>query len=110
MACNTCSTSNNDIQQNCGCNEYVYRKSHEVVDRVDEVNRFRNTFVTVRNENATYHVDEVGNTISISRNPIFSDDYVPNVGDYVMATVYNFAANQFYIFDANGNYKTGTLA
>lgn len=108
MSCNTCGTNYTDQITTCAC--YQYERSHVVVDRVDQVSRFRNKFVTVRNENATYHVDEVGNTIAISRNPIFSDDYVPNVGDYAMVTVYNFAANEFYIFNADGEFKTGVLA
>jgi len=79
-------------------------KCHEVVDTFAETHQYRNAFVTVRDENATYHVDEVGNSIAVSRNPIYSDTYTPAVGDYKNTVVYNFAQEEGYVFDPVGNY------
>lgn len=81
-------------------------KCHEVVDTFSQVSVYRNAFVTVRDENATYHVDEVGNSIAVSRNPIFNNDYEPTPGDYKNTTVYNFTEEEAYIFDPAGNYRT----
>lgn len=53
----------------------VYKITHEVVDDASQLSYFRNSYVTVRNENAVYHVDGLGNGVSVSRNPLFSDDY-----------------------------------
>lgn len=72
---------------------------------VSEVSFYRNAFVTVLNENATYHVDEAGNVIAVSRNPLFSDTYTPQHGDYKNVIVYNFTQNEAYIFNPLGQYK-----
>lgn len=79
-------------------------KCHEVVETLAEVSSYRNAFVTVLEENATYHVDEVGNIIAVSRNPIYNNDYVPTIGDYKSATVFNFSIKEGYVFDPDGNY------
>lgn len=83
----------------------VYKIEHMVVDDRSEASYFRNAYVTVRNENAVYHVDGMGNTVTLSRTPIFSDTYTPQVGDYKNNTVYNFAVEEGYVFDSSGNYK-----
>lgn len=101
----------------CSCNDYhppkvrpdggcvgCSNKCHEVVDTYAEIDKYRNAFITVRDENATYHVDEVGNAIAVSRNPIYNDEYTPQVGDYKNVTVYNFAEEEAYVFDPAGNY------
>lgn len=91
----------------CGCEAdkcAVYKITHEVVDDISEVSYFRNAYVTVTNENAVYHVDGLGNPVAVSRNPLFSNTYSPQVGDYKMTTVYNFSIGEAYIFDGDGNY------
>lgn len=101
----------------CNCNDYrppktspkggcvgCSNKCHEVVDTFSQVSFYRNAFVTVRDENATYHVDEVGNAIAVSRNPIYNEDYEPTAGDYKNTVVYNFAEGEAYVFDPAGNY------
>jgi len=85
-------------------------KCHEVVDTYADVQEFRNAFVTVRDENAVYHVDEVGNPVAVSRSAIFKNNYTPVAGDYKQNVVYDFANDVFYVFDPSGDYKTGTLA
>lgn len=72
---------------------------------MSEVSYYRNAFVTVTNENATYHVDETGNVIAVSRNPLFLDTYSPTVGDYKNAIIYNFVANEAYIFNPLGDFR-----
>lgn len=91
----------------CGCQSdknTVYKITHEVVDDISEVSYFRNAYVTVRNENAVYHIDGIGSIVSVSRNPLFSDTYTPQQGDYKMNTVYNFSAGEAYVFDGSGNF------
>ena len=85
-------------------------KCHEVVDTYADVQDFRNAFVTVRDENAVYHVDEIGNPVAVSRNPVFKNNYTPAVGDYKQTVVYDFTNNHFYVYDPTGQYKTGTLS
>lgn len=101
---------------NMGCkncsNEYPDEppviKNHKIVDTLEEVDYFRNAFVTVREENATYHTDSAGNAICVSRNPLFvSPEYVPTAGDYKRTVVYS--TYGFYVFDADGNFTTGSL-
>ena len=98
----------------CNCNNYTQPKTpcgdcankcHEVVDTYSEVSYYHNAFVTVRDENATYHVDNTGNPIAVSRNPIYSNTYTPTTGDYKQTVVYNFDANEGYLFDPAGNYR-----
>lgn len=100
----------------CDCNNYTPpnypagcqgcgNKCHEVVDTYSEVSYYHNAFVTVRDENATYHVDETGDPIAVSRNPIFNNDYTPTVGDYKNCIVYNFTAGEAYVFDPSGDYR-----
>lgn len=80
------------------------------MDTYADVQAFRNAFVTVRDENAVYHVDERGNPVAISRSAIFKTNYTPAAGAYKQNVVYDFANNLFYIFDPAGNYKTGVLS
>lgn len=101
MACKDCSTDYPD--------DPPVIKNHKIVDTFEEVGQFRNAFVTVREENAVYHTDEAGNAISVSRNDIYDNEYTPTTGDYKRLTVFNFVAEEFYVFDGEGNYKTGTL-
>lgn len=111
MACDICSNNNSDTTTPCngcvGCSQ----KCHEVVDTFPEADIFRNAFVTVRDENAVYHVDDVGNVIAISRSPLYIDDFDPDGVDsnYKLLTVYDFANDAFYVYDAVGDYKTGSL-
>lgn len=101
----------------CSCNDYTPpkvspdggcvgcgNKCHEVVDTYSQIIHYRNAFVTVRDENATYHIDEVGNAIAVSRNPIFNNSYEPTVGEYKNTIVYNFSEGEGYVFDPAGNY------
>lgn len=92
-------------QNNCNRTQDCNTRCHEVVQDASEVSFFRNAFVTVLNENAIYHTDARGNIISVSRNPIFNEDYTPTTGDYKMVTVYNFAVDEAYVFDGQGNYR-----
>lgn len=94
--------------QSQGCQGCSYR-CHEVVETAADVSVFRNAFVTVREENAVYHVDNLGNTISVSRNPVFNDEYIPEAGDFKMTTVYNFVANEAYVFNQDGDYRIVAL-
>lgn len=100
----------------CDCNNYTppsyqggcqgcANKCHEVVDTYADVSYYHNAYVTVRDENAVYHVDEAGNILCVNRNPLWSETYVPTVGDYKSTVIYNFAANEGYVFDPAGNYR-----
>lgn len=108
MSCQEdCNTTPVPCTSGCtGCGN----KCHEVVDTYAEVQDFRNAFVTVRDENAVYHVDEVGNPVAVSRSAIFKDNYTPVLGDYKQNIVYDFANNVFYVFGPTGTYKEGTLS
>jgi hypothetical protein len=103
MACTDCDTPPVPCT---GCGN----KCHEVVDTYAEVQEFRNAFVTVRDENAVYHVDDIGNPVAVSRSAIFKNSYTPVVGDYKQNVVYDFVNEVFYVFDPSGQYKTGTLS
>lgn len=105
-----CQTNDCDSQTPCtnGCTECA-KKCHEVVDSYDEVQEFRNAFVTVRDENAVYHVDDIGNPVAVSRSAIFKANYTPVTGDYKQNVVYDFQNDAFYVYDPSGNFKTGTL-
>ena len=101
MSCTDCDTNYPD--------DPPVIKNHQVVDTFEEVEDFRNAFVTVRNENATYHTDSAGNAICVSRNPLFIENFTPVVGAFKQLVVYDFPADKLYIFDQDGNYKTGNL-
>lgn len=103
--CQDCSTPPVPNEGCTGCGN----KCHEVVDTYADVQEHRNAFVTVRDENAVYHVDEAGNPVSVSRSAIFKDDYTPIEGDYKQNIVYDFSQNKFYVFNPSGEYKQGTL-
>lgn len=108
MACNQ---NCNSTPQPCtsGCTDCA-NKCHEVVDTYADAQGFRNAFVTVRDENAVYHVDEVGNPVAVSRSAIYKNNHSPVVGAYKQNVVYDFAQNKFYVYDPAGAYKTGTLS
>jgi hypothetical protein len=107
MACQDCNSAPTPCEDGCtGCGN----KCHEVVDTYADVQEFHNAFVTVRDENAVYHVDNVGNPVAVSRSAIYKDNYTPVVGDYKQNVVYDFATNHFYVYDPDGAYKTGTLS
>lgn len=107
MSCQDCNNPPVPCTDGCtGCGN----KCHEVVDTYADVQEFRNAFVTVRDENAVYHVDEVGNPVAVSRSAIFKNNYIPEVGAYKQNVVYDFANDVFYVYDPNGNYRTGNLS
>lgn len=98
----------------CGCNQnYIIEPpsyDHVTVDTYAELTALRNVYATVRDENATYHVDGYGAPVSVSRDPIFINDYTPTVGEYKQNTVYDFNNNKAYIFNLLGEYKSSTLS
>lgn len=101
MGCNCSQPKNTNPCRGCvNCSE----RCHVVVTSRSEVSEFRNAFVTVQDENATYHVDDVGNVIAVSRNPIFDNDYQPTAGDWKNTVVYNFLAEEGYVFNNDGDY------
>lgn len=109
MACNNDCDSDPTPCTGDGCTG-CGNKCHEVVDTYADIQNFRNAFVTVRDENAVYHVDEVGNPVAVSRSAIFKDNYTPVEGDYKQNIVYDFPNNKAYIFNPSGEYKEITLA
>lgn len=107
----------NEAETNCGsngCNStYVIEPpqyDHVVVETYVELSMLRNVYATVRNENATYHVDGYGSAVSVSRDPIFINDYTPTVGEYRQNTVYDFENNKAYIFNPLGVHKAINLS
>ena len=105
MACQDCQNPVVPCDGCTGCGN----KCHEVVDSYSDLSGLRNAFVTVRDENAVYHLDEVGNPIAVSRSAIFKQGFTPTVGAYKQNTVYDFASNIAYVYAPDGQYKTITL-
>ena len=102
MGCNeTIQNHNHSSCDVCQRDGYV----HQVVETYADVADFRNAFVTVRDENAVYHVDEVGNPVSVSRSPIFIENYEPTVGAWRQNLVYDFIANKAYVFAPDGTFR-----
>ena len=99
----------------CGCDEdqdstpELPRYAHEVVDTYANIDDFRNAYVTVRDENAVYHVDEVGNPVAVSRSAIFVNNFVALTGSYKQNVVYDFTTGFGYVYDMNGNFKKVSL-
>lgn len=88
-----------------------YKKSHEVVDSLPEADIFRNVLVTVRNEGgAVYHIDEVGNSVCVSRSPLYEPQHNPEIGKYKNAVVFDFTNNRMYVYSPEGQFKIGVLA
>lgn len=85
------------------------------VDDRDMLRKYPGYYVTVRNENATYHVGRAGkncapNAVVVARTPIFRDGYDPAImPKYRMNTVYDFLNDRAFIFDNNMDYRTITL-
>lgn len=107
MACQDCSP--NSKKAISDCTDCGVRK-HTVVDTYAEVQEFRNMYVTVRDENAVYHVDEIGNPVAVSRSFIFKTDYTPSEGEYKQNIVFDLVNDAFYVYDPAGQYKTGVLS
>lgn len=82
---------------------------HRVVETYSEVQEYRNAFVTVRDENAVYHVDSTGNPVSVSRSAIFRENYTPQTNDYRQNVVYDFSNNKMYVYNEVGQYRTVDL-
>lgn len=108
MSCNCQCSQYAPPQYQAGCTDCV-GKCHEVVDTYADASYYHSAFVTVRDENSTYHVDEAGNPLLLSRNPLYSDTYVPHVGDYKSTIIYNFAVGEAYVFNPAGDYRTMPL-
>lgn len=93
---------------------------HAVVDTryedgKDLLRKYPGAYVTVRDENAVYHVSKPGynclpNAVSVSRNPIYRDNYDPERDKrYKMNTVYDFLNNKAYVFDNDGDVRVITM-
>lgn len=106
MPCTTCNDDDDrTTAQDCGAN-----KCHEVVDTYADIIDIRNAFVTVRDENAVYHIDSIGNPVAVSRSALYIAGFQPVTGAYKQNTVYDFSVNKGYVFDQLGNFKTVTLS
>lgn len=105
MSCN-CPTSHIFPDDNTTCDgcSSCSQKCHEIVDTLAEVSQFRNAYVTVRDENAVYHVDEVGNAVCVGRQILYIANYTPVTGAYKSTVVYDTVNGIIYIFDPDGNY------
>jgi len=89
----------------CGSCKSNCNIPHLVVDTVAELTGICGAFVTVRDENAVYHIDSNGNPVAVSRNPIFLDNHVPSIGLYKSTVVYDFAANKQYVYNYAGDFR-----
>lgn len=83
---------------------------HYVVETYSEVQEYRNAYVTVRDENAVYHVDVSGNPVAVSRSAIFEDNHTPEIGEYRQNVVYDFINNKMYIYNPVGMFRTVDLS
>lgn len=83
---------------------------HRVVQTYSEVQEYRNAYVTVRDENAVYHVDASGNPVAVSRSAIFRENYSPAINDYRQNVVYDFINDKMYVYNEVGIYRTVDLS
>jgi hypothetical protein len=119
MSCNDCqSCEPSTPTKPCGRRSFCKKQKstkccdipHRVVETYSEVQDYRNAYVTVRDENAVYHVDKSGNPVAVSRSAIFIDDYTPQMNDYRQNIVYDFINNKAYIYNPVGLYRTIDLS
>lgn len=84
-------------------------------DGKDLLRKYPGHYVTVRDENAVYHVSKPGlnclpNAVPVSRNPIYRDNYDLNRDKkYKQNTVYDFLNKKAYVFDPEGDVRVITL-
>lgn len=106
----SCNCDNRETSQMSDGSTCEIHKTHQVVDTFPEADVFRNAYVTVRSENAVYHVDDVGNVIAVSRSPLYIDNFNPAnpliSPAYKQITIYDFANNLAYIYAPDGTHKT----
>lgn len=105
--CSSCKKQSSCGTSSCKTNcSPCFDKCHVVVDTYAEVQDYRNALVTVRDENAVYHVDSTGNPVAVSRSAIFEENHSPEVGKYKQNIVYDFINNNAYIYNNVGLYRT----
>ena len=116
MSCNSCNQSSCTQKNPCNRRSWCSKPKqgccnipHVVVETYAEVQEFRNSYVTVRDENAVYHVDVSGNPVAVSRSAIFEENHTPDIGEYRQNVVYDFINNKMYIYDPTGMYRTVDL-
>lgn len=103
--CNSCDSCS---QSCCKC-ESNANICHFTVEKRNEAFQLPNSFVYVREEKTTYHIDSKGHSVAVSREPQFSPNYTPTTGEYFGVTVYDFNNNIAYIYNAQGDYKSFPL-
>jgi hypothetical protein len=75
----------------------------------EEARGYRNSYVFVESENATYHVDQDGNPLEVNRQPIYEANHVPVLDKHRNQTVYDFTANIAYQYSLTGEYRSWAL-
>lgn len=79
------------------------------VAAMDDVAKYHNSFVYNQEDDSVYYVSDDGTPIRFGASPLFIDNFVPSSRSVPRQTVYDFANNIAYVFNAEGEYRTFTL-
>lgn len=84
---------------------------HVSVKNRAEARAFPNHYVNVEATGEVLHIDEYGNAVSLSKTPIFKNNFKPEdyVGIYQGAQVIDFAAERIYFYNMAGQYGYITM-
>jgi len=98
--CNSCSTD---------CCRSSAKICHHTVETAADLAGYTNAFVYVRDECTTYHIDDNGNQLAVSKVPKFEDNFNAVQGAYFGVQVFDFANCIAYVYDYNGDVKQWSL-
>ena len=86
----------------CGSGTLAF--DHQVAQTASELTSYRNSYATVLDENAVYHIDCNGNPVSVSRNPVREDGHNPTNGNYKNNLVFDFTNLKAYYYSYDGTF------
>lgn len=80
-----------------------------VAPTLEEGRVFRNSFIYNQEDDSVYYIADDGTPTRFGSSPMFIDDFDPAVKQPARQTVYDFANNIAYVFNAEGKYRTFKL-
>lgn len=91
------------------CCKSTAKICHFTVETAGDLEGFENSFVYVRDERTTYHLDCNGNQVAVSTTPLFEDNHNAVPGQYNGVQVFDFANMTAYVYDYTGQVKQWSL-
>lgn len=99
-----------DVCDPCASCESMVKICTMVVPSLDEGRYYRNSFVFVQDEGATYYISDKGDELPFGAKPNFINDFDPEAKPRYNEVIYDLNNKSIYYFGPNGDYAVGSMS